>query len=122
MAVRRKILAWRPYGIETAFRHPFPSHGRRLALFSPRRPTAPRPWPGKGVLRWAGKMISSRRVAQTEYQCAAPTRNVPLFVERQKDEELSMRKILLCATLLMLALPLASCGNTHDPGIQSTPQ
>jgi len=43
-----------------------------------------------------------------------------LFLERQKDEELSMRKILLCATFVVLALPLAACGNTHDPGVNST--
>lgn len=33
-----------------------------------------------------------------------------------------MRKILLCATIALLALPLASCqpGNTHDTGLNST--
>jgi len=32
-----------------------------------------------------------------------------------------MRKILLCATIVLLTLPLAACGNTHDPIVKSTP-
>ena len=44
-----------------------------------------------------------------------------LFLEGQNEEELSMRKILLCATIVLLSLPLASCkGNPHDTGVNST--